>query len=543
LNILPKCNVPFFFKLTCYSIILTCLYKSSLIYLLSQWNKPDYNYCYLIPFIVFYLIWDKRNVLSESPSHPDWKGFTPFIIGILFFWVGELGGEYYSLFISFWLIAVGCIAVHIGWNKLKLLAFPLVFTLAMFPFPNFIHNKFSLHLQLLSSQIGVSMLHLYGMPAYREGNIIDLGFVQLQVVEACSGLRFLFPLIILSILIAYFSKTNIWKRAFLVFSTLPLAIITNSMRIALTGVIYKSWGADVAEGFFHGFSGWLIFTFTFLVLMLEVWILKKFSIPSLKRYPFHNKLKAGEQNAVQKIGIQNSPEQMDSKPSSQNISTANFHWKNLFLPSQFIVIAIVLSLTLLLSTGVEFREKAPIKKPFELFPLTIGEWTGTRQTMDQQIIESLNFSDYIIVDFIDKNGSRINFYAAYYESQRKGESIHSPSSCIPGSGWIFEDVGIKSLPIGAIPSKHMKLKEAFMQKNNIKQLVYYWFPQRGRILTSLFQLKLYAFWDALIMHRTDGALVRLITTINDDEIIEDAEKRLHSFVQQFIPVLNEFIPD
>lgn len=234
-----------YFKFTAYCLLLIGLYHPTLIYLFSRWEKEDYNYCYLIPFVVLFLIWDKREVFSKYSSRADWKGFVLIFLGLLFFWFGEFSGEYFTLFISIWLVSVGCFWIHVGWSKLKTLAFPLAFALTMFPFPTFIHNKFSLHLQLISSRIGVAMIQLFGLPAYREGNIIDLGFVQLQIVEACSGLRYLFPLLIMGLLVAYYIKINLWKRVFLVLSTIPLAIITNSMRIALTGIIYKFWGFSI----------------------------------------------------------------------------------------------------------------------------------------------------------------------------------------------------------------------------------------------------------------------------------------------------------
>ena len=145
----------------------------------------------------------------------------------------------------------------------------------MFPLPNFLHTKISVKLKLISSQIGVDMIQLYGLSAYREGNVIDLGFTQLQVVDACSGLRYLFPLLIMGLLLAYFYRAAFWKKIVLVISTVPLTIITNSLRIALTGIFFGIWGPKVANGFFHGFSGWFIFMTSLLILMFEMWILKK----------------------------------------------------------------------------------------------------------------------------------------------------------------------------------------------------------------------------------------------------------------------------
>ena len=140
------------------------------------------------------------------------------------------------------------------------------------------------------------------------------------------------------------------------------------------------------------------------------------------------------------------------------------------------------------------------------------------------------------------DGKKINFYVAYYESQRKGESIHSPATCLPGSGWSFNQSG--TVKITGVPGNNgtYEVNRAVMQFGQNRQITYYWFPVRGRILYNAYQLKIYNFWDALTQQRTDGALVRLITSVYEDETLEDAEKRLQNFVRDIVPVLEEYIP-
>ena len=166
--------------------------------------------------------------------------------------------------------------IHLGWSKLKEMGFAFLMLLTMFPFPNFLYTKISWQLKLISSQLGVTIMQAFGMSAFREGNVIDLGFTQLQVVDACSGLRYLIPLVVLGLLLAYFFKAAFWKRVVVVVSTIPLSIVTNGLRIALTGVVYEQWGAELAEGFFHGFSGWFIFIVSLGTLFLEMWVLQGF---------------------------------------------------------------------------------------------------------------------------------------------------------------------------------------------------------------------------------------------------------------------------
>jgi EpsI family protein len=195
--------------------------------------------------------------------------------------------------------------------------------------------------------------------------------------------------------------------------------------------------------------------------------------------------------------------------------------------------------------------------------LAIGEWQGVRQVMERKFIDQLHFSDYITSGYRNPQGREIDFYVAYYESQRKGETTHSPETCLPASGWSFEEAGVVGIPAGAkngtgekgtdtnFPAENrnqslfslMTVNRAFMEKGGSRQLVYFWFPQRGRILTSLYEVKLYGFWDALTRQRSDGALVRVITPVYSDERLEDAEARLQGFTRLVVPVLDEFIPN
>jgi len=265
-----------------YGLLLMGIYWSTLTHLIfNGWARDDYSYACLIPFVVLYLIWDKRERLAALPSKASWIGFILVGAALCLFWVGELGGEYFSLYMSLWLMITGLCWLHLGWDKLKEIAFALVMMLTMFPFPNFLYTKISWRLKLISSQLGVAMMQTLGMSAYREGNVIDLGFTQLQVVDACSGLRYLIPLIVLGLLLAYFYKTSFWKRAVVVISTVPLSIFTNSLRIALTGLLYEQWGAEVAEGVFHGFSGWFIFMVSLGALLLEMWVLNGFRVQKI----------------------------------------------------------------------------------------------------------------------------------------------------------------------------------------------------------------------------------------------------------------------
>lgn len=480
------------------------------------WEWEDYNHCYLIPVVVIYILWEKRAAFSAVSTSPSWFGLVPLGIGVVLFWLGELGGEFYTIYISSWLVMVGMIWTYAGWNKMKVIGFPLGFLIAMFPFPNLINHNLTLRLKIISSELGVTMLRIYGMSAYREGNVIDLGFTKLQVVDACSGLRYFLPLIILGVLLAYYFRDAMWKRIALVLFAIPLSVVTNSLRIASVGILYQFWGPVVADGFFHEFSGWFIFMASLVLMLAFMWCLKRI-------FPASETAASAERenNIV--------PVDALSRRISLNYSIL------LVFPA-----FLLLGGTVLLAKNVDFHEKTPLRQPFSTFPAHVGDWQGERQVMEKMYLDELGLTDYLLIDYQNGRNQNVNFYVAYNESQRGGKSSHSPASCLPGNGWEFKDSGITSIKLSE--GKVIQVQRAFMDKNGQQLLAYYWFPQRGRILHNLFELKLFAFWDAIVSHRTDGALVRIITPVKDSGSLMESESRLQNFVRVMLPVLNQYLP-
>ena len=166
-------------KIGLFGLLLIPLYHSALTYMITRWDRPEYNYCYLIPFVVLYLIYDKRRQLAEISSEPSWKGMILLGFGLTLFWLGELAGEYLTLYVSFWAVGVGLLWMNLGWKKIRIITFALFMVLTMFPLPNFLYKKLSVKLQLISSELGVGLMQLYGMSVHQEGNVIELGFAQL----------------------------------------------------------------------------------------------------------------------------------------------------------------------------------------------------------------------------------------------------------------------------------------------------------------------------------------------------------------------------
>lgn len=498
------------------------MYHNAAAYLLGRWGRDDFTYCYFIPLVVAYMVWEKRAELACYRSCRSWGGLLPALLGIILYWLGELGGEFTVMFLSLWLLSIGAFWSLLGLRKLRVIGFPLLFSLAMIPPPNALYNSLNLRLKLISSQIGVLLLQLGGMSAYREGNVIDLGFTRLQVVDACSGLRYFFPLIVLGILLACFFKGPLWKKVVIVLTAIPVSIVTNSMRIASVGVLYQFMGPAAAEGFFHDFSGWFIFMVSLGILVLVMLLLKRF-FPEAKN---NSRMAAAER--------------CDSAPSDGGFQLRSAP-QRLISPQFALILLLMVATTAGVTVhGVSLPERVALQQPFSRFPDTIGNWISKRQTMEKIFLDELGLNDYLLADFHNGRGELISCYVGFNDSQSKGKATHSPASCLPGSGWELQHQERIAVQDGS--GRTITVNSATMAMGSDRQLIYFWFDQRGRILTDLYQIKLYNFLDAVTQGRTDGALVRLITPLAAGETTTRADARLRAFVAALYPQLKQFLP-
>lgn len=204
-----------------------------------------------------------------------------------------------------------------------------------------------------------------------------------------------------------------------------------------------------------------------------------------------------------------------------------------------IIIVAILVLTALLTFVFSQSERTRLNKSFDLFPLEIGEWKGVKDTLDQKVYNILGVEDYILGNYQNRQGNRINLYVGFYQSQKEGDLIHSPKNCMPGAGWniIRTDQEPLVFQKGEIPSSVIRL---LLQKGGEKQIVLYWFHSRGRIIGSEYMQKIWLVIDSMTKRRTDGAFVRLISPIIKSE--ETTDKLLTEFAREIKPILDEYIP-
>jgi EpsI family protein len=188
-------------------------------------------------------------------------------------------------------------------------------------------------------------------------------------------------------------------------------------------------------------------------------------------------------------------------------------------------------------------ELVPSRRPFLEFPMQVKGWSGTSFALETRYIEVLRFDDYVLADYQQPHEAPVNLYVAYYRSQRKGQSAHSPQTCIPGGGWEITSIDPVQLRPTDAGQVTRPANRALIQKGDQRQVVLYWFKQRERIVANEYLVKLYVLWDAIARRRTDGALIRLTTPIQHNESEESAEHRLLQLAQDIDPFLTQHIPD
>ena len=264
------------------------------------WTDENYSHGLLIPLIIGYILWSERERFSREPARPSflWGGLLV-VFAMLSLWVGTAGAELYVQRMSLVLMLAGVTIYFWGWRFLRLLLVPLGLLILAIPIPTILFNKIAFPLQLFASRCAVWAMRLFDIPVLRQGNVIELmpkgarEPKKLEVVEACSGIRSLMTLVTLAVVFAYFTrpKSNdgdggggllqrvksygFWRSVILVASAVPIAILTNALRVSGTGVLAHYYGTEVADGFFHSFSGWVVYIVAFLLLFAVGWLLDR----------------------------------------------------------------------------------------------------------------------------------------------------------------------------------------------------------------------------------------------------------------------------
>jgi exosortase len=232
------------------------------------WSEAEYNYGFFVIPLVAIIVWKQSDRLKRLTPEPSWTGLLIIVVALGILVLGVLGAENFLSRVSLLFLLAGILILFRGWKVFRVLLFPWAALFLMIPLPTIVFNEISLPLQFLASKLGAFLLGVSGISVVREGNVILLPTMTLDVAEACSGLRSLLSLITLSVFYGYFFEQNLWRRILLIACAVPVAILANGLRITFTGMVGHYFGIEKAEGFYHLFSGVLIFLVSFVALVL-----------------------------------------------------------------------------------------------------------------------------------------------------------------------------------------------------------------------------------------------------------------------------------
>lgn len=483
--------------------------------MMQSWSQEEYSHGYLIPPLALLLLLNK---ISDGGIVPrsSWWGAALVLLGVVAAFLFQFAGIGHVLPQIYVFTLIGVMILFLGGKSLRPLAGPVILLLFAAPLPKFFYYAISSQMQFLSTTLGVTFLQWLGISVFQDGNIIDLGKYQLNVVEACSGVRYLFPLLSLSFLLSYMFKARLWKRAFVFLSTIPIAIFLNSLRIAIVGVTVELWGSAMAEGLLHDFEGVSVFVGGIAFLLLEIWILQRIGSPGELRF-----------DSLRLPSLKSFPRPAVGLPT--------------VLCGAFLLIALGLSAVLPMFLP-QYLAPVALRQSFNSFPMQLGPWVGKRNFIDPKELTVLGTDDYLLADYARSGEPPVSLYVLYYPRQdsSSNQAVHTPTVCIPSGGWRVVDSVTLVIAIddpASAQSRPLAVNRLLIAKGDSRQLVYYWYAQNDRSVTSPGATRLATFMSSLRTGHSNGALVRLVAPIARGETAAVAESRMTSFLEAGLPTL------
>ncbi len=491
--------------------------------LASAWSRPEFSHGPVIPCLSFYMFLRELKEVppAERPVTDRWPGVLVIALALLIAVMGNLVQIADIVFYALIIWVAGLVLTGFGWKR-GLIFWPSVLHLVfMLPLPQFLYWKVNTSLQLVSSELGVALVQLASVPVFLDGNIIDLGVYKLQVAEACSGLRYLFPIMSFTYVFAVLYRGPVWHKMVLLFSAIPLAVLMNSVRIGIIGILVDRYGIEQAEGFLHIFEGWVIFLSCIAIL---------FGMAKVMQWLSGDRRPLGEALELDFSGLGAQIARVRDTEASRGLIVA-----------ACLTAAIAAAWVVTPARSVTL----PQRDAFSQFPRQIGDWTGVTSTLDPQVEATLGADDYLSAFYRSPDeAAGVDFFLTYYEKQTNGAAVHSPAACLPGAGWEVFSIDPTEVTLPGTSFGTFKLNRALIQKGLEKQLVYYWFEGHGRQLTGDFAVKFHTVADGMTMGRSDGGLVRVITAVGPGANgVAEADARLQRFLAEAVDRLPRFIPE
>ncbi len=513
-------NKKFYTNILFQSVFLTVLFVGAYFVpfsaLYDTWiTNGDYSYGILIPLISFYFLWDAKYRLNGIAIKSFWPVFPILVLFVLISIYGILGSSGHIARPAIPMLIILFTIFCFGPDLFRRVSLPVCFLVFMIPLPAVLDRTIGVFLKKVSSELGGMFLRAFGYSVHVSGNVIDLGVTQLQVIDACSGLRFVFPLLALGVVYGYFFEKSLWKRVVCVLVTIPISILTNVLRIGITGILTYAFGSKMAEGFFHDFEGVAIFMVAFAFLFL----FGRF----LRFFPPKN-------SEIASLGENNDLPDGDSGIKNKGNLGA--------IITSVVILMIVGGLTL----TTKALPPVKINGGIASFPTAFNEWKGEFQTIDPEIIDKSGAEEAFSSTYSNPQNKIVSLYIGYRSTAflENVNFFHSPTVCLPSSGWNVEAQSkriIKNVPVfGDLP-----VTEMIMDAMGEKQLVYFWFQTKSEATHDKNVNRFHLAMHAIKKDNTHDLFIRPITPISKGETIDEARQRMDEFVREMMTTLSRFL--
>jgi len=491
------------------------------------WTDENYSHGLLVPFVIAFIVWNERSRLKKAITEPSLiLGGSLITFSIVMLLAGTVGAELFTQRIALALAMLGTVIYFFGRRVVLLLAVPFALLLLAIPIPQILFNRIAFPLQIWASQMAVWGIRLFEVPSLRNGNVIDIlprgatQTISLEVVEACSGIRSLMTLVTLGLILSYFTRADesgklrfgvfsgrdILRTLLLMVAAVPIAVLTNAARVSGTGIFTFYYGKQATEGTWHDASGWLVYVVALGLLIGLNYLIKAI----LARF------RTGTSKEI--TGV---------IPVMRRAAV---------LP---IVIVMLLG-GVIVNWFASRTELSPERRPLTTLSQELGDWRqkGDEIKFDSSVESVLKTTDYTMREYTLPDGRLANLYVGYYASQRTGSTYHSPQNCLPGAGWVMSDP--QTIDIATADGRTFKANRYIIKNGVYNEVMIYWYQGRGRIEASEYTDKINTVYDSVIRRRTDGALVRVMTSVGNDEAAAlkdaaDLSAKLAENLASFVP--------
>lgn len=480
-----------------------------------RWNSDaDYGYALLVPVISMWLIWQQRDALSKIEARPVSWALYAVIATLLFVLIGTSGSLPTLARFALPLFILSSVLYLRGFETFFRLLFPLGFLFFMLPLPAQIQGAITPFLQYLATLLGSGMLELLNYPVSTRGNLILVSGIPMNVAEACSGLRYIFPLVGVGMLYSYLFETIRWKKIVNVLMAIPIAILMNALRIALTGVLMERWGIEAGTGIWHDLEGVVVLISAFFLHFLFSLFLKRLppTSPPVDQNP-----------ATWQGGLRSHP-----RAGIKRLS----------------VVALLLTLLAAYTLSLGAVSAWQLQQPLASFPLKITGWVGKVKSVPERITEASGAEEAFNAHYFSLQRKMVDLYIGYQGAPFKNNAsfFHSPSVCLPSSGWrtLSQTQRKMLLPTGPMAGREFHVNEQLSEQQGQRILTMYWFQNRSAIDASALPHQVRMAGQAMLRQPSYDLFLRIITTVEKNESTSDARQRLSLFIESLQTPVTEF---